>query len=261
MNKLLTTLLAVPLSIALCFAGEDDLRCVGNNAFTFGEKLVYRVHYGWLTAGVTTFEVMQNPANISGRTCYHIVGKGYSTGAFDWFFKVRDNYETYLDDKALLPMKFIRDVSEGGYTFNNRITFDHFANRSQTLKGTYDVPPGIQDVLSVIYYFRTFNFDSYHVNDTIPVIIFLDNELCRVSIKYLGREVIKTQLGKFNTIKVQPQLISGTVFKEDAKMYVWISDDENKIPIRIESEIIVGSIQADLKEFSGLKNDLSSIIK
>ncbi len=260
-STILGTFLTAVVFTAIAGGDRYDQPVNGDHAFTFGEKLKYRVHYGWINAGETTFEIDQQRSKVNGSECYHVVGKGYSTGAFDWFFKVRDTYESYIDENDLLSRKFLRDVNEGGFTFNNRVTFDRENHTSTTLKGSYDIPVGIHDVLSAVYYFRSFDFNQLSVNDTLPVEIFLDDQVYKIMIKYLGKETITTQLGKFKTFKVRPMLISGNVFDEDAVMHIWVSDDANKIPIRIESEILVGSIKADLKAYSGLKHQFSSRIK
>lgn len=245
----------------IVIANGDSLKFADNKAFTHGEKLVYRVHYGIINAGTATFEILKEQKTVKTRPCYHVVGTGKTIGAFNWFFKVRDVYETYIDKKALIPWKFVRDVYEGGYTIFNVIYFDHFEKKLKSRKGTYDVPFGIQDVLSAIYNFRAKDYSNLKPGEKIPVSIFIDEEIFNISILYIGKSIVKTSLGTFRCLEFKPELVSGTVFKEDAQMTVWVTDDENKIPIRIESEIVVGAIQADLKKYSGLKNRFTARIK
>ncbi|MFN7273679.1 MAG: DUF3108 domain-containing protein, partial [Bacteroidota bacterium] len=96
--------------------------------------------------------------------------------------------------------------------------------------------------------------------DKIPFAMFLDNEVFNLYIKYLGKEVIKTKYGTFNAIKFRPLLVKGTLFEGGEKMTVWVSDDNNHIPLRVESPIVVGSIKADMMGYSNLRYPLSSLI-
>ncbi len=242
-------------------ANGDSLTLVQNNAFTFGEKLTYKVHYGPITAGNVVFEVAKNPVVAKDRQCYHVSGVGKTQGAFNWFFKVRDIYETWLDTEALVPWKFVRDVYEGGYTIYNVYYFNHLEKKLKSLKADHDVPFGIQDVLSAIYRFRAYDYTGMKKGDKIPVTIFIDEEIYLLNITYAGKEVIETGLGRFRCLKFKPQLLAGTVFKEDADMSIWVTDDPNRLPIRIESEILVGAIQADLKSYSGLKHPMTARVK
>jgi hypothetical protein len=249
------------LFISTGLKSGETLRSVDNNAFQHGEKLVYRIHYGFVNAGETIFEIKKNPAAINGRNCYHVVGTGRSLGAFNWFFKVRDTYESYIDQDALLPWRFVRDVYEGGFTIYNNVKFYHNKNKLTTLHGTYDVPSGVQDVLSAIYYFRTVDYSNYMPGDKFPVSVFIDEKVYDLKVTYVGKEIITTKFGKFRTLKFQPQLVAGTIFKEDANMSIWVTDDENKIPLVIESEVLVGAIKASIRDWSGVKNKLTSKIE
>jgi hypothetical protein len=123
----------------------------------------------------------------------------------------------------------------------------------------FAVPNCIQDVLSSIYYARNINFDKYKVEDKIPFDMFLDNEVYHLYIKYMGKETVKTKYGKFKAIKFKPLLIKGTIFEGGEKMTVWVSDDANHIPLRIESPISVGSVKVDMMQYKNLRYPLSSM--
>ncbi|HYJ64419.1 MAG TPA: DUF3108 domain-containing protein, partial [Parafilimonas sp.] len=129
-----------------------------------------------------------------------------------------------------------------------------------TLKGDFKVPNCIQDVLSSIYYARNIDFSKYKVDDKIPFTMFLDNEVYNLYIRYLGKETVKTRYGKFRAIKFKPLLVKGTIFEGGEKMNVWVSDDPNHIPLRIESPIAVGSIKVDMMQYRNLRYPLSSTI-
>jgi len=258
-RKIISYIAILCFYISATYAG-DSLRFMANNSFTYGEKLVYRIHYGIINAGETVFEVKEKPVLISNRRCYHVIGTGKSTGAFNWFFKVRDTYESYIDQDAILPWKFIRDVYEGGYTIYNKVSYDRFNNTLTSIHKTYKVPFDVQDVVSAIYYFRALDYSNIKPNQTFPFTIFLDEKVYKINVTYLGKEIISSKFGKVRCLKFKPQLIAGTIFNEDADMFIWVSDDKNKIPIRIQSEVLVGSIKADIRSYKGLLNKFTSII-
>jgi hypothetical protein len=112
----------------------------------------------------------------------------------------------------------------------------------------------VQDVLSYIYYARNINYNQYNVGDKIPFSLFLDDQVFNIFIRYLGKEKLTTRTGTYNTIKFKPLLIDGTIFKGGENMTVYVSDDENKVPLLIETPILVGSIKVYLTKTEHLKN-------
>lgn len=233
-----------------------------NQAFENGEKLTYKVYYNvsfmYVGAGEVTFSTTLDQLN--GVPVYHVVGEGHTYRSYDWIFKVRDRYETFIDTATMLPLRFIRKVSEGDYRKYNLVTFDHAHHKATSRKGTYDVPECVQDVLSAIYYARNIDFDRYKPGDKIPFSMFLDDEVYHIYIRYLGKAKVTTRYGTFNAIEFSPLLIKGTIFEGGEKMTVWVSDDRNKIPLRINSPITVGSIKVDLVGYRDLRHPLSSLI-
>ncbi len=259
------------LIFCLSFTGaslyKDSTSCsINNEAFQVGELLTYKVYYNWnflwLSTGEITFEVKSGV--IYEKSCYHVVSIGKTYEAYDWFFKVRDKYETFIDKTTMLPLKFIRDVNEGGYTIDENITFNNEKNIAIELKDddkvptTFKIPNCTQDILSAVYYSRCLDFSNYKPNEIIPITVFLDKTVYPLYVRYIGKETIKTKLGKFKCIKFKPLLIEGTLFEGGEEMIVWVTDDKNKIPIRVESPIIVGSIKVDLINYSGLRNKFTS---
>ncbi|MBS1655356.1 MAG: DUF3108 domain-containing protein, partial [Bacteroidetes bacterium] len=191
----------------------------------------------------------------------HITGDGKTNSSYDWVYKVRDKYETYIDTATLRPLKFIRNVNEGGYKHYENITFNPSANTAVTNAGVFKVPDCVQDVLSAVYYARNIDFNRYKSGDQIPFNMFLDNEVYNMYIRYLGKETVKTKYGKFNAIKFKPLLIKGTIFQGGENMTVWVSDDSNHIPLRIESPIVVGKVKIDMMDYKNLRYPLTSLIR
>jgi hypothetical protein len=243
-------------------AGDDELCGTRNTAFLANENISYSVFYSvlglYVNAGTATFTTTLEQLN--DKPVYHAVGEGHTNSNYDWIFKVRDRYETYFDTMHLQPVKFIRNVDEGGYKKHQDVTFDSQNNIATSNDGTYKVPNCVQDVLSAVYSARNIDFNKYKTDDKIPFTMFLDNQLYNLYIRYLGKEVVKTRYGKYNAIKFKPLLVKGTLFEGGEKMTVWVSDDPNHIPLRIESPIVIGSVKVDMMQYHNLRYPLSSKI-
>ena len=241
-----------------------SLRTQKNDAFKEGEMLKYRVHYGVISAGEAQLEVKSDNQYFASRPTWHIVGTGKSVGMFNWFYEVNDRYETFIDRDAMVPWMFMRRIDEGGYTIKEDIVFNHFKktatsdavrNYKPPVKGTFTVPDNVQDMVSAAYYARTLDFSNITIGQIFPIQAFIDNEVFDMNIKFIGREIISTKKGKFRCLKFRPLLQEGRIFKEKEDMTVWVSDDKNKIPVRAQTEILVGSIKMDLIDYSGLANE------
>jgi hypothetical protein len=242
-------------------AVPDTQQCGYNNvAFKSGESVTFYVFYTlagiWVHAGNVNFTVTQTALN--NKPVYHVVGTGSTLPSYDWIYKVRDRYETFIDTGSLLPYKFIRNVDEGGYKKYEVVNFDRVNNVAISKEGSFKVPYCVQDVLSEVYMARNMDFDKYKKNDLIPFDLFLDNEVFNMYIRYLGKETIKTRYGKFRCIKFKPLLLKGTIFEGGEKMTVWVTDDENRLPVRVESPITVGSVKVDMMMYKNLRHPVSA---
>ncbi len=250
------------LLIALRLNAGDDPCSIRNTAFKNTEYLNYKVFYTlagvYIAAGEANFNVTQERMN--NKAVYHVVGDGKTYSFYDSFFRVRDKYESYIDTLSLLPQKFIRLVDEGGYKKNENVSFNHNTRTAITNTGVFKVPACVHDVISAIYYARNVNYSKYKKDDKIPFTMFLDNEVYNLYIRYLGKETIKTKYGKFRAIKFKPLLVKGTIFEGGEKMTVWVSDDANHIPLRVESPISVGSVKVDMMMYRNLRYPLSSLV-
>jgi hypothetical protein len=235
-------------------AGNSELRTVSNNAFVPGEVLKFRIHYGFVNAGEAQLEVKSDLKNFGGRECYQFVGTGKSVGAFDWFFKVRDRYESITDKQAMVPWFFVRRVNEGGYIINQNVSFNHYTDSVKSEKATIAVPDNTQDIISAFYFARTLDFSNAKEGEIFYIPGYLDDEIFPMSVKFIGRETVECDKGKFRCIKLRPMLQEGRVFREQEDMLIWVSDDGNKIPVKVETKILVGSIKMDLVDYQNLAN-------
>jgi Protein of unknown function (DUF3108) len=244
-------------------APGDEFCGIKNTAFQAGEEITYTVYYAvagiYIDAGNATFSSTLEKMN--NRPVYHVAGVGKTNPSYDWIYKVRDKYESYIDTTTLQPLKFIRNVDEGGYKKYENITFNRNVNTAVTTAGVFKVPDCVQDVLSAVYAARNIDFAKYQVNDKIPFSMFLDNEVFNMYVRYLGKETVKTKYGKFKAFKFKPLTIKGTIFQGGEKMTVWVSDDPNHVPLRIESPIVVGKVKVDMMSSRNLRYPLTSLIK
>jgi len=229
--------------------------------FQPGEKITYSVAYHviglYVNAGTASFTTSK--ANIATGDVYHLVGEGATNSKYDWIYKVRDRYESYYDAASMQPVRFVRNVNEGKYKKYEEVTFDAQTNTAVTPKGAYKVPQKVQDVISSMYYARSINFSQYKQGDKIPFNMFLGSNVYSMYIKYVGKEAVKTKYGTINTLKLQPLLLKGNSFKGGEDMTVWVTDDNNHVPVRIESKLSVGSIKVDLQQYENLKYPLAIV--
>ncbi len=236
------------------------LRSIQHNAFKEGEKLEYRLHYGLVNAGTAQLEVKKLARKISGREVYHIVGSGRSRGAFDWFFKVRDRYETYLDVDGVFPWMFVRDINEGGYKKQQTYKFAQSKNKVNNGEGkSFSTPEGVQDMLSAFYYARSIDYSNAKVGEAFTVWSFVDDEIWPLKIRYMGKGEVKVSGQKYKALKFHPVVQEGRLFENEEDVTVWVSDDENKIPLLAQGKIWVGSIKMELTKANGLANPSSKI--
>jgi len=253
---LVLMIISFPLLAGDEFCGAQNTAFLGNETLTY--KVYYRVANVYFGAGEAVFHTTIEQLN--GKTVYHIVGDGKTYSFYDNFFKVRDKYETFIDTATIQPLKFIRNINEGGYKKYENVSFNKTVNTAITSDGVFKVPGCVQDVMSAIYYARNIDFSKMKPDDKIPFSMFLDNQVYNLYIRYVGKETIKTKYGKFRTIKIKPLLIKGTIFEGGEKMTVWVSDDGNHIPVRVESPISVGSVAVDMIDFRNRRHTLSSLL-
>ncbi len=240
---------------------DVSIRNINNHAYTAGEKLEYRLHYGVISAGTAKLEVNKIDKKIAGRDIYHIVGTGKSKGAFDWFFKVRDRYETFMDINGAFPWAFVRNVNEGGYKIKQQYKFFQSKNKIDNGKGkTFDAPAGIQDMLSSFYYARTIDYTNAKDGEIFTIWSFVDDKIWPLKIRFKGREIIKVSGKKYRAMKFHPVIQTGRLFKHEEDVTVWISDDANKIPLLAEGKVMVGAVKMELTKATGLANP-SAIVK
>ena len=244
---------------------SGQLRKIENNSFHRGEFMVFRAYYnsrltGNVTAGEATLEVRPTNMIIGGRSTMHVVSEARTRGLFNLFFRVTNRYESYLDEQAIAPLMFIRRINEGGYIKNQDVMFNHYDNIATSNTATVPIAPYVQDIISAFYFARTYDYSDAQVGDAFNVDFFLDDAVYVTRIVFDGREQIKTRVGTVNTLRFKPMVLEGTVFNQPYPMTLWITDDKNKIPVMIESGLVVGRVRLELTEYKGLRNPFSSLV-
>lgn len=262
MNALYIYLLIPILNL---FLPKDNVLCnKANTSFSAGEKISYTIFYNviglYVKAGSAEFTTTNS--NWNGAACYTYTATGKSNGKYDWIFKVRDKYESIVDAQSLLPYQFVRNINEGSFHQTETLVFNQKAKSltTSTAPGIFKIADCTYDVISAIYAARNINFSNIQANDKVYLNFFLDKELYPSYFKFLGRDEITTRYGTFKVIKLAPLLVKGSVFNGGEKMIVWVTDDDNHIPVRIETPIVVGSIKVDMVDYQNLRHPLNALI-
>ena len=186
----------------------------------------------------------------------------------NWFFKVEDHYQSYILKDEDLPVRFVRNINEGGYKKDIQIDFNQ-SSKMATIVDFIDnkreivpFPNRAQDMVSSFYYLRN-NLDTHSLkeNDEFDLDMFFDSENYKFKLKYLRKEVLDTEFGKVSCLVFRPYVESGRVFNEKESLTIWVSDDDNKIPLLIKADLAVGSLKASLIEFKKLNNSFKIFVE
>ena len=231
-----------------------------NLPYNVGEYVAYKISFGAINVGYAELEVKEI-ISVNNKPSFHIIGKGKTAPFFDWVFKVRDVYETFIDTSTLLPLVFNREVREGGYSISQHYNFNHNHDNVVTQDSIFRIPIQTQDMLSAFFYARTVNKDSVLKIGFFSVPIFMDDENYFLEIKYLKNEILDTKWGKVDCMVFKPKMQEGRIFEDGEDMKIWITDDKNHLLLRVDTKIWAGLIKAVLQEYKHLKYPLSIIEK
>lgn len=246
---------------------------ITNFPFQVGEEIHYSVYYhlAWVWVDAANVSFFVSDTTYRNQSSFLFSSKGQSKENYDWIFKVRDQFTSIISKENLSPLFYHRNTIEGSFKANNYYLFNSnkeqiysFINNSEKskFKDTLLYNKEIFDVLSATYYLRTLNLELFKIGDTIPINTVMDNEIVKINILYLGKENVTHKNEKtYPCYKFKANAIEGSVFDSDSEIYVWVSQDENKIPIKVESNILVGSVIAYLKSVKKPKVKASNWVK
>ncbi|MCS7000735.1 MAG: DUF3108 domain-containing protein [Bacteroidota bacterium] len=244
----------------LAVSSAEEFRYVPNEAFGFGERLEFRVGYKFITAGRAYFQIGAEPVYREGRPCYDIRFEVRSLESLDWLYRVRDRYRTVLDVAGIFPWEFEQNIREGNFRRDFQARFDQRNRKAITTEGTFDVPPYVHDIVSAFYYVRTLDLGSMPKGSVIQLQNFFDRQTYDLGVRILGRQTVEVQAGTFRCIVIEPLIREGGLFKSEGRILIWLTDDERKIPVKVSTKIPIGTIDAELTGYSGLRGPLSARI-
>ncbi|MBA4322271.1 MAG: DUF3108 domain-containing protein [Odoribacter sp.] len=229
-----------------------------NHTYKAGEKIQYIIHYGLINGGIASLELQKD--TFAGEEVLRSVFIAQTTGLADALFKVRDVYESYINPETQLPVKSIRNISEGKYRKYNLVLFDHNTRKDSAiltsdLSGKHVTIQGIHDILSCFYYFRK-SIMSYNPvlkkGDMITITTWFTDELYPIRLRYIGMDDVRTRAGRVKCYKFNPVTESGRLFKDEEGATFWFSADKNYLPVKARFEIFVGAFTVDLNSYEGL---------
>jgi hypothetical protein len=244
-------------------AFPQSYRTVQNSAFVRGEKLSFKVAFnsaltGNITGGKATLEVTDDNKIINGRSTYHVIGDGKSTGFIELFYKIHDRFESYFDQDAIIAWQFSRRTRENSYKKDDMVIFRQNDHLGVSLSKIMKIPANCQDVISAFYYARTLDISGLKPGEVIEIPFFLDDSVYHSRVIFKGRETVKTRLGTFRCVAFRPMVATGYAFDDPYPITVWITDDNNRLPVLIESEQSVGRARVELTSYSGLANPITA---
>jgi hypothetical protein len=238
----------------------DSLRTINQTAFILGERLVYDIGYSFITAGEAVFSI-PSVETMHGRECYQVLFTVNSTPTFSFFYKVDDRYETMLDKKGIFPWRYTQRIREGKYSNDFAAEFDQLSNIAITKAGSYPVPPYVHDVVSAMFYIRTLDYSKRRPGEKILLQNFFKDTTYQLAVKFLGYQQISVDAGKFNCILVEPMIMEGGLFKSEGRIIIWMTNDERKIPVKVSTKVVVGSIDAELRKYSGINGPIKAKVE
>jgi len=229
------------------------------NVFKSGEELKYIIRYGFLKGGEANLKVVSTNQNYQGKPSIHFLATGRTSGAFDIFYKVRNQYESYIDPETFLPLSYSENIQENKYVRAGTTDFDYSKKEAKNKSGHFAISAWTRDILSVYYFARSVDVSQLNIGDKLTFNYFMENAVYPMDIVYLGKETISSPTGNYQCLKYSPSLEPGRIFKKESKMYIWISDDDNHIPIKAKADILVGSVVLELKEFKNINKPLNQV--
>jgi len=236
---------------------SQTLKILPNTFYSSGEVLKYNLRYGFIIGGEVKLELKESVSENSN--LLHIIGTAQTRGLADKIFLVHDVYESYIDKISSLPVFAIQNVSEGRkYRYYNDVRYNRLNGTLISKKsGEHKVSDKyILDMMSVFYYIRRLDLSDAKYGDTYKLLTFFSDAEFPLELRYRGTETIETKWGKINCIKFAPIVEPGRVFKSKDDMYIWYTNDENRIPIQITMEMLVGHIVVEMTDYTGLVKPL-----
>jgi hypothetical protein len=247
------------LLISCSTAFSQVLQNVQEPVFKAGENLSYRLRYGFIIAAEASIKVFETETKFDNRPVFHLLAEGRTAGSFNVFYKVKNRYDSYIDKETLRPYLYTENIREANYRRTDKVRFYQDEKKVVSNKGTFKGNGQTFDVVSAYFFARSLDISTLKQGDKFNMDYFLGDGISKLEVQFVGRERIKTALGTFNCIKFSPSIQPGRIFRKDSKLYLWITDDANRIPVKAHVEILVGAVTLELKAADGLKYPLGLV--
>lgn len=241
-----------------------------NISYGIGEELEYRVHLAFFTVGKGITRVDRKFHEINSRTCYKVDAFGVTSDWISWVSRFEDNWGAYIDTTTLGTQIAYRNLKEGNYRRDEIVKFDQDNNKVEVKVRSektgqyedpkiYDGPKNAKDLVSGFLFLRIVDFSKIPKGDTIVISGFLENAFYNLKIIYTGKEVVSTRVGKIQCLRLRPVMPANSLFDGENSILCWISDDLNRIPVKIQAKMFIGSTGLELTSFRGLRNQLKIV--
>ena len=255
MKRILITISAIFLTLT---SFSQQLQVKKEPVFQDGEVLQYRLRYGFITAAEATIKVTNSDLKFDNKPTYRLSVDAHTSGTFDVFYKIRDRYDSYIDKTDLLPYFYQENIREASYRRQDKARFNQDGKKVVSNRGTFTSPTTQTfDLVSAYYFARSLDVSKMKVGDTFKLNYFLQDEISALEVEYVGKETIKSKLGNIRCLKFSPSIKPGRIFKKDSRLYLWVTDDGNRVPVKAQVEILVGAVTMELKSAAGLKYALA----
>lgn len=244
-------------------------------AFQAGERMEFTMHYKWgiIDSDIGTATVALDTVRLNGEKAFLCSAQGQTTRLYDLFFKVREDFKSWFTVDGLRPLKFTRDTFEGKYVAKNTYIYDWNAAEPHIIADVYSsssgqrypelpLTPCTYDLPALFFFARNIDLENIEIGKRYPMTFAIDDDIFNVYFIFYGPETIKVKgLGTVKTIRFAAKLLAGEVFTGEEDMMIWISDDENRVPVYFEAPILVGTASGRMKSWSGLKYPFSALVQ
>lgn len=243
-------------------------------AFQAGEKVDFILHYKWgsINTDVGTATVTLDSLTFNGHEAFRCSVFGKTKKFYDVFFKVREDFDSWFTRDGLRPLKFTRDTHEGGYEARNTYLYEWDAAEPYIAADVYTsnlgqksmqlpLTPCTYDLPALFFFARNMDMDNVVPGKRYPMTFAIDEEVYNVYFILYGPETIKVKgLGTVETIRFAAKLLEGEVFKGEEDMTIWVTADDNRLPVYFEAPLRVGVAAGRMSGWEGLKHPFTSLV-
>lgn len=237
-----------------------DYRNFNRDAYRTGEKLTFDINYLAITAGEAIMSVPQEYV-YNGRLVQKIVFQARSSRSYSWIYKVEDNYVSLMDKYGIYPWKFNKEINEGSFHTKEEVVFDHIKEVAIEDGKEINIPPYTHDIISAFYYVRNQDLTSMKPGEIFKLSNYSSGKIHPLDVRFVGWEKLTVPAGTFNCIVIEPLVRAGGLFKDEGTLFVWLTNDQLKIPVKVATKVVIGSINVELTKIEGVNRPIPAKIK